>query len=65
MTFYKTLAQKTVDGVIVTAYAKQEKFSNVWNYEIVVSDGSGFVNACDVYQTARTTWKRKFNSLPE
>ena len=62
MTFYKTLKSENKNDMTVTAYEKTEKFSNVPEYEIVVSIGSfGY----DVIKTARTTWKNKFKKVLE
>lgn len=61
MTIYKPLKSEVTDkGYCITATMKQEKFSNVWDYEIhVAKDGLGV----EVIPTARTTWKRKYNAV--
>lgn len=58
MTIYKPLKCETTSrGYCITATQKQEKYSNIWTYEICVArDGYGlFVIPC-----ARTTWKKRF-----
>lgn len=62
MTISKTLARVTRDGKTYTAYESYEKFERLPHYEIVVArEGSPLAE--DVIQTARTTWKRKFNEI--
>ena len=62
MTFYRTLKRENKNGKTVTAYEKTEKFSNVPEYEIVVSEnGLGY----EVIKAARTTWKNKFKKVLE
>lgn len=61
MTFYKLLKKaERDDGVTVSAYQKQEKFSNYWQYEVTLSKGS---MAYQVIPCARTTWQRKFREM--
>lgn len=59
MTFYKTLKSENKNGKTVTAYEYTEKFSNVPEYEIVISIGSLGIERIPA---ARTTWKSKFKS---
>ena len=61
MTLYEQLKNgKTKNGKDITACKKIEKFSNVWNYEIVISENG---IACHVERTARTTWRKKYNTM--
>lgn len=58
MTIYKPLeCIVTEKGYCVTATMKQEKYSNVWDYEIHVAKNSIglFCIKC-----ARTTWRKKY-----
>lgn len=60
MTFYKVLAEKENGKDTVTAYEKQDKYSTLKQYTILVSrDGISLYEI----QTARTTWKKKFNEI--
>ena len=61
MTIYRPLKIAVTDkGYCVTAARKQEKFSNVWTYEIhVAKDGIGI----EEIRTARTTWQRKYKAI--
>lgn len=64
MTITKKLREETVNGETVTAYASQDKFSDCWKYEIIVTrEGQSVVNSFDITETARTTWKRKFDQI--
>ena len=58
MTFYKTLKSENKNGKTVTAFEYTEKFSNVPEYEIVISVGSLGIERIPA---ARTTWRGKFN----
>lgn len=60
MTISRTIAEKTVGGYTFTACEVYEKFNNIAHYEIITSkDGL----ALYVDRAARTTWKKKFNSM--
>lgn len=66
MTFCKQLAEKEVNGKIVSASMEQEKFCNNWNYLITVrKKDSPIVQSCDIYRVAKTTWKKKFKEVCE
>lgn len=57
MTIYTELATKQSGGKVITARKKQEKFSSVCEYELIISvDGM----ATEIIPTAKTTWKKKF-----
>lgn len=60
MTFCKVLKEEKRGADTITAYEKVEKFSAAKSYEICVSRNG---IAYHVEQTAKTTWKRKFNQL--
>lgn len=60
MTVCQLLAEKQIGKKTVSAWKNQDKFSNVWNYEICISE-DGF--CYETIKTAKTTWKRKFNSI--
>ena len=59
MTFCKTLKRVQVGNDIIEAVEE-----NGYDYYIyILRNGSPIVNNCDIYKTARTTWRRKFNEL--
>lgn len=58
MTIYTKLEEKKSGNQTVTAWKKQEKYSNCFEYEIAVSVDDLVLH---VIPTARTTWKKKFN----
>ena len=64
MTFYETLKDTKINGRHIYAYRKIDKYSNVWNYEIVnIEDGQHMVGYSDITKTAKTTWRKKYNEI--
>ena len=65
MTFCKELKETTIGDTEILAYEKYEKFSNVPYYEIyIVHHRDSAENYwVETTRTARTTWKRKFQSI--
>ena len=63
MTFCKILKETTIGETRISAYEEYEKFSDVPNYRIYVKHKEYGYTQYDTIRTARTTWKRKFQSI--
>ena len=64
MTFTKTLKETTKNGIQVQATENYDKFSSAPYYQIVIAKEED-PRALYVIDTARTTWRRKFNQTVE
>ena len=60
MTVCKCLAEKEIDGIVVSAMELLDKYDRAPHYEIYISKNG---IAYQTVKTARTTWKKKFDQI--
>lgn len=64
MTYYEKLKETSVNGRYICAERSTDKYSDVWQYEIIdIPNGCCIVSNTDITKCAKTTWRRKYNEI--